>query len=130
MGLIALDTTFLIDWSSARGDSGTAERNFLESHREDRFCICLTVLGEFAAGFADPQDEALRVIRSRFQLLASDEAVAMSYREAFRFLKSRGQLIGANDLWIACHALRYGIPCVTRNKSEFQRVPGLSVLGY
>ena len=47
--------------------------------------------------------EGFGIIRSRFQLLASDEAVAMSYREAFRFLKSRGQLIGANDLWIACH---------------------------
>jgi tRNA(fMet)-specific endonuclease VapC len=54
----------------------------------------------------------------------------MTYRGIFRFLKTRGQLIGANDLWIACHAVRHGVPCVTRNTEEFRRVPGLVVLTY
>ena len=36
-------------------------------------------------------------------------------------------LIGANDLWIACHALAESAVLVTHNTREFTRVPGLSV---
>ncbi len=130
MGLIAVDTTFLIDWSGGRGWAGLAVREFLSHHQEDHFVLSVTALGEFAAGFADHQHHTLVTVRRSFKLLPSDEAVAMTYREVFRFLKGAGQLIGANDLWIACHALRHGLPCLTRNTEEFKRVPGLTVLGY
>ena len=53
---------------------------------------------------------------------------AWHYREIFRSLKERGELIGANDLWIAAAALRHNEPLVTRNARDFQRVPGLQVL--
>ena len=42
-------------------------------------------------------------------------------------LKDAGTLIGANDLWIACHALAEGATLVTHNTREFQRVEGLTV---
>jgi hypothetical protein len=45
-------------------------------------------------------------------------------------LKERGELIGANDLWIAAAALRHGEALVTRNARDFHRVPGLQVLTY
>ena len=35
--------------------------------------------------------------------------------------------IGANDLWIACHALAESATLVTHNTSEFLRVGGLKV---
>lgn len=130
MGLISVDTTFLIDWSRPRGRTGNAVRDFLAAHRQDRFALCVTALGEFSAGLDDPKSNVLVLLRTRFSTLASDEEVAMTYRDVFRFLKARGQLIGANDLWIACHALRHGVPCVTRNIEEFKRVPGLNVLPY
>lgn len=130
MGVIAADTTFLIDWSGGRGGTERAVRDFLAAHGQEGFAVCLTALGEFAAGFADPEHHALTTVRRNFRTLESDEAVAMTYREVFRFLKARGQLIGANDLWIACHAVRHGVPCVTRNAEEFRRVPGLAVLTY
>jgi len=128
--VIAVDTTFLIDWSAAKGESSQAIAKFLSAHRQEQFCLGLTALGEFAAGFADPRDPALLTVRNTFQLLPSDERVALAYREIFRHLKSKGRLIGANDLWIASHAVRHGIPCVTRNTAEFKRVPGLKVLSY
>ena len=34
---------------------------------------------------------------------------------------------GPNDLLIAAHALSTGLPLVTNNVSEFERVPGLNV---
>ena len=40
-------------------------------------------------------------------------------------LKRRGTPIGANDLWIACHALGLGATLVSHNVSEFTRMDGL-----
>jgi predicted nucleic acid-binding protein len=53
---------------------------------------------------------------------------AWHYREIFRFLKKRGGLIGANDLWIAAAALKHGGPLVPRNARDFKRGPRLQVL--
>ena len=40
-------------------------------------------------------------------------------------LKRRGTPIGANDLWIACHALALDATLVSHNVSEFTRIDGL-----
>lgn len=42
-------------------------------------------------------------------------------------LKDAGTPIGANDLWIACHALAENATLVTHNTKEFLRVKGLVV---
>lgn len=39
----------------------------------------------------------------------------------------RGEPIGANDLWIAAHALAAGLILVTNNEKEFRRVRGLKI---
>jgi tRNA(fMet)-specific endonuclease VapC len=103
---------------------------FLRAHLTDEFALSVTALGEFAAGFADLANPTFIGVKSRFQLLKSGEPDARSYREIFRYLKGRGELIGANDLWIAASALANQTPLVTRNAREFRRVPGLEVLAY
>ena len=130
MALISADTTFLIDLSREVGRASGPVHEFLETHRSDEFALSVTALGEFAAGFADLTDEIFVGVKARFRLLPIDEEVVQHYREAFRFLKVRGQLIGANDLWIAAVALRHDMPLVTRNAGEFRRVPGLDILTY
>ena len=47
------------------------------------------------------------------------------YAAQFTRLKEAGTPIGANDLWIACHALAEDATLVTHNTREFERVPGL-----
>jgi tRNA(fMet)-specific endonuclease VapC len=42
-------------------------------------------------------------------------------------LESRGEIISANDLWIAAHALASGLILVTNDEKEFRRVRGLKV---
>jgi tRNA(fMet)-specific endonuclease VapC len=42
-------------------------------------------------------------------------------------LKDAGTPIGANDLWIACHALAEQATLVTHNIREFQRIKGLKL---
>ena len=45
-------------------------------------------------------------------------------------LEARGRSIGAMDLLIAAHAIYERAILVTRNRSEFRRVPGLKVEGW
>lgn len=130
MALICADTTFLIDLGRELGRSTGPVHDFLHEHQADDFAISVTTLGEFAAGFADLRDKVFLGLKSRFRLLNLGEEDARHYREIFRHLKPRGQLIGANDLWIAASALRFDAALVTRNAQDFNRVPGLMVLNY
>jgi predicted nucleic acid-binding protein len=52
------------------------------------------------------------------------------YGEIYRCLAAMGQLIGANDLWIAATAIHYAMPLVTNNYSEFSRVAVLEILRF
>ena len=130
MALIAADTTFLIDLSREAGRNSGPVHDFLHCHMEDQFSLSVTALGEFAAGFAQTADETFMAVKARFEVRPMDDSNAWHYREIFRFLKERGELIGTNDLWIAATALKHREPLVTRNSREFQRVPGLKVLTY
>ena len=56
--------------------------------------------------------------------------VSWQYGEIYRALAAKGQLIGANDMWIAATALVHGMGVVTNNVDEFRRVPGLAVVAY
>ena len=59
------------------------------------------------------------------------EPVSAGAAEAYGAIRAvlgrRGQLIGANDLWIAAHARSAGLTLVTNNEREFRRVPDLKV---
>ena len=45
-------------------------------------------------------------------------------------LKRRATRIGANDLWIACHALAIGATVVSHNVSEYSRIDGLQLVDW
>lgn len=53
--------------------------------------------------------------------------VAIHYAGIRADLKTRGAMIGANDLWIAAHARATALTLVTNNTAEFSRVPGLTL---
>jgi tRNA(fMet)-specific endonuclease VapC len=42
-------------------------------------------------------------------------------------LRKRGEIIGANDLMIAAHAMSLGANLITNNEREFRRVKGLNI---
>lgn len=58
-------------------------------------------------------------------LYPTGPAICRHYAEQFTRLKDAGTPIGANDLWIACHALAEDATLVTHNTREFQRIAGL-----
>ena len=87
-------------------------------------------LGEFAEGFEDADHPVLRVVRELHVLLPIDEETALTYGRLTRHLRGRGELLGANDLWIAASTLRHGLPLVTAAAADFRRVPELELVAY
>jgi len=66
--------------------------------------------------------ELVRVIPVQYE---TGTGLCQHYATQFTRLKAAGTPIGANDLWIACHALAQDAVLVTHNLREFERISGL-----
>lgn len=100
---------------------------------EDRLCMSFITWAELLKG-AERSTRKAEVLR-RLDALARQvpvlypggPAICRHYAEQFTRLKDAGTPIGANDLWIACHALAEDATLVTHNLREFERVSGLKL---
>jgi tRNA(fMet)-specific endonuclease VapC len=70
---------------------------------------------------------ALQAFLPHVEVLEFPDAAAAHYAQIRADLKKRGQMIGANDLFIAAHARTFGLRLVTNNTAEFGRVKGLAL---
>ncbi len=94
-------------------------------------CISVITKAELLYGVeVSPRRTQNAVALSAFlplvEVLDFDGPAATHYAEIRADLKSRGALIGANDLFIAAHARSLELTLVTNNTAEFKRVKGLS----
>ena len=94
--------------------------------------VSIVVLGEleWGAWLSSRRDQSFASLRdfiAAVRVVDLDADVAREYGQIRAHLRSIGQPIGPNDLWIAAHALARAVPLITHNLSEFRRVPGLAV---
>lgn len=129
---MSVDTTFLIDLQRERAagdDDGVAHR-FLKRAPEAELFLSTIALGEFAEGFDGVEHPVIAAVREGHTLVPVDDQTALLYAKVVRELRRRGELIGGNDLWIACTTLRLGIPLITANVADFRRIDGLGIVQY
>ncbi|MBP7776261.1 MAG: type II toxin-antitoxin system VapC family toxin [Acidobacteria bacterium] len=128
---LVLETTFLIDLEREhlRG-TPTGAVQFLERVEGARLYLPSIVAGELAAGVSMANRPRWEAFLAPFFLLPVTPDVAWEYGRVYRHLHGVGQLIGANDLWIAATAIAHRMPVVTRNVDHFRRVPHLEVETY
>ncbi len=125
---VLIDTTLFVDLE--RGGERLEEM----VGERDRAMSVITV-SELLHGVHRARD-ATRARRQGFveSLLAAfepipiTESVARVHASVWATLASRGEAIGAHDLWIAATALAYGLDVATDDPEGFRRVPGLTVL--
>ena len=126
-----LDTNILI-YLIKNQPPGVAQR--IDALPEsDTLCMSFVTWAELLKG-AERSTRKTEVLR-RLNALARqvpvrypvDPAICQHYAEQATRLKEAGTPIGANDLWIACHALAEDATLVTRNTREFRRIAGLRV---
>ena len=78
-----------------------------------------------------PQDTvALEAFLPYVAVLDFPDDAAAHYAHIRADLKMKGQMIGANDLFIAAHARSRGLTLVTNNIAEFSRVKGLALANW
>jgi len=102
------------------------------SHRAGDLAMSVVTYGELRVG-AEKSDRypaslrALEIFIQAVPVLSMDVEVAKFYANVRLDLQKRGQIIGANDLWIAAHCLQLGLTLVTNNEREFSRIPNLTI---
>jgi tRNA(fMet)-specific endonuclease VapC len=128
---LSFDTTFLIDIQKELGSAhqGRAHR-FLERHSSAIMLVSAVAVGELAEGFAGPDDPNLQSLLAAVEIAEVDGQAALLYATNALRLRQAGRLIGTNDLWIGCAALRHSAPLVTRNPEHLRRIEGLQVMEY
>jgi predicted nucleic acid-binding protein len=128
---LILETSFLIDLEREhhRGRPQNAV-SFLEAHQRDRFYLSPITSGELASDVSLSERSGWEAFLSPFFVLPITPDVSWHYGRTFRHLQENGQMIGANDLWIAATALAYRMAVVTSDAVHFRRVPHLEVETY
>lgn len=126
---VLIDTSVLVN-VERRGLS--LERALGERER----AISVITASELLHGVHRAKDDRARTRRQAFveHLISSIEplpittSVARSHAEIWAGLERGGETIGAHDMWIAATAVSHGMEIATANVTEFQRVPGLTVV--
>ena len=126
-----LDTNILIYLIKNKPPSIANKINALE--KDDRLCMSFITYAELLKG-AEGSDRKDKVLNQLSQLVKivpvlydANAALCQHYAVQFSQLKCAGTPIGANDLWIACHALAARAILVTHKRREFERIHGLTV---
>jgi len=128
VSLYLLDTNMLI--AAIKGRAPVREK--LEAIDASRLLISPIVLGELLTGVEKSQHrsssrERLLGVLSGLHMVDIQPEAAFAYGKIRAALESAGTPIGANDLWIAAHALSLEAVVVTDNEREFRRVPDLQI---
>jgi len=107
-------------------------RQRFEQLQQGEAILSVITYGELLYGIEKLQDQTgakakLEELTSLLTVWPLPVAAAEIFGRVRAHLSVRGELIGSNDLWIACHALAAGLVLVTNNEREFSRVDGLRI---
>ncbi len=104
--------------------------------RAEEILLPAIVLGELLGGFEAGQQsrrnrDELNLFRDspRVRLVSIGEATAERYAVIYAALRSKGQPIPTNDLWIAASTMEHGTELVTLDR-DFTHVPQILVALY
>ncbi len=126
-----LDTNIIIYLIKNKPESVAAKVDQLKPN--DDLVMSFVTYAELLKG-AENSSQKARVLHNLEKLIEQisvvypiNAQICQHYAVQFLRLKQSGTLIGANDLWIACHALAEQAVLVTHNVREFQRIDGLVI---
>jgi len=129
---LMLDTNICIYILKQRPDSVLKA---LQRYKIGDIGVSMIVYGELVYGAYKSLKKienlaAIEMLMDMLELMPVNEEVIHHYATVRSELAKQGQIIGANDLWIAAHALSLDIPLVINNAKEFCKVPNLECLNW
>ena len=129
-----LDTNILIDWIKTRPPQVAERINGLAE--DDSLAMSFITWAELLQGAEGSQrrQATLQQLDALSRLVPvlypEGSAICRHVAQQATALRRRGTPIGANDLWIACHALAIGATLVSHNVREFERIEGLPLVDW
>ena len=107
----------------------------LKSLGDTEILISVFVLCELRAGAelsGNPRQELTRLsgLVESHLVIYPDSAFAVLYGEVFAILLKNGTPIPVMDLLVGVTAKRFAMPVLTRDVTNFEKIPGLVVVGY
>lgn len=102
------------------------------SHLPDEYSISSVVAfelwyGALRSSRVTSESEKVKNFLAPHQIIPFDGVIALECARIRNLLERQGFRIGAYDLQIAATASAFNMTVITRNTSEFTRIPGLSV---
>jgi tRNA(fMet)-specific endonuclease VapC len=123
-----VDSDWVIDYLRGREEAV----NLLRSMAPDGIAISILTFGEVYQGvlFGRDRENNERAFRNFLRgadVLTLNRSIMRRYAELRGNLRAQGQIIDVPDLLIAATAIYYHLIIVTRNLTDFERVPGLAI---
>lgn len=123
--MMLADSDVLIDF--LRGKGPGAERIQIELGTRRLATTAITAF-ELLSGARSPREmESVSALLSALHILPFDAQAAEQAAGVRRELEAKGETIGTADYLIAGVCLAQGATLLTRNRSHFERVPGLRI---
>ena len=130
-----METRYLLDTNICiyiRRKKPQAVFRFFDTLCPGEAAVSVITYGEllYGAHKSSQSEAALKNVNDFIQLvpvLPLPENAGDTYGSIRAELSIKGEVISANDLWIAAHALASGLTLVTNNEKEFRRVRGLKI---
>jgi tRNA(fMet)-specific endonuclease VapC len=123
--MIVADTDVLIDFLAGRGEGADAVAR--ELRQGDLHTTSVTRFELLSGAKSTRQMSAVAKLLAALPALPLDEAAADTAAEVRRTLEASGTGVGMADSLIAGTVLRHGGSLLTRNRSHFSRVRGLTL---
>ena len=112
-----------------RNSTGVASKRSLLESRRTLVCVSVIVAAEMRFGAAKRDAPRLSALIEEFlteiHVMSWEQPADRHHGSIRAMLESSGHSIGANDLFIAAHAMALNATLVTANTESFSRVPGL-----
>ena len=98
-----------------------------------RCCLSFQTVAELKLwaiirNWGQPRRERLDQVLRHYVVLPYDAATADKWAETSAHRRRIGRQIGCGDCWIAAAALRHDIPLITDDSTDFEEIPGLTVI--
>ena len=127
---VLIDTDLLVDLERGVGSAEVDRRSGEQDRASSAITVSELLHGVHRATGARRARRGAYVEHLLVELRAIPvtEPVARVHADIWAQLADHGNVIGAHDLWIAATAIAHGLSVATRNRADFQRVPGLRVI--
>lgn len=131
--MISMNVEFLLDTNIVSDIIRNPTGASAESYRRKRDAVALSIFVAAEIRYGLHRNPSTRILEratgllEALPILSFEEPGDLLYADLRAHLSRVGTPIGANDLWIAAHALALDCTLVTANEREFRRVPGLRV---